>query len=88
MPYVKLLLIGFGNQAHCDSICEVACFESLEDLVGLSEKDIREMADGYEMFTQGQGHIPFGLQCIKLLVGVMHWVQDQDRCYRNDSAGA
>ena len=32
--------IRFGNQAHRDSICEEAGFESLEDFVGLSEKDI------------------------------------------------
>ena len=32
--------IGFANQAHCDSICEEAGFESLEDFIGLSEKDI------------------------------------------------
>ena len=43
------------------------------------------MADGYENCTQAQGRIPFGLRRIKLLIGVMHWVQDQDRCYRNAS---
>ena len=32
--------IGFGNQVYHDSICEEAGFESLEDFVGLSEKDI------------------------------------------------
>ena len=79
--------IRFGNQAHRDSICEEAGFESLEDFVRVSEKDIREMADGYEKHTQAQGCIPFGLQHIKLLIGVMHWVQDQDRCYRNASTG-
>ena len=79
--------IRFGNQAHCDSICDEAGFESLEAFIGLSEKDIREMADRYEKRTQAQGHIPFGLQRIKLLIGVMHWVQDQDRCYRNASTG-
>ena len=79
--------IGFSNQAHRDSICEEAGFESLEDFVGLSKKDIREMADGYEKGTQAQGHIPFGLQRIKLLIGVMHWVQDQDHYYRNASTG-
>ena len=79
--------IGFGNQAHLDSICEEAGFESLKDFVGLSEKDIRVMADGYEKRTQAQGRIPFGLRRIKLLIGVMHWVQDQDRCYRNASTG-
>ena len=52
--------IGFGNQAHRDSICEEAGFESLEDFVGPSKKDIREMADGYEKHTQAQGRIPFG----------------------------
>ena len=45
------------------------------------------MADGYEKRTQAQGCIPFGLQHIKLLIGVMHWVQDQDRCYRSISTG-
>ena len=53
--------IGFGNQAHCDSICEEAGFELLEDFIRLSKKDIREMADGYEKHTQAQGRIPFGL---------------------------
>ena len=77
--------IGFGNQAHRDSICEKAGFESLEDFVGLSEKDIREMADEYKKRTQAQGRIPFGLRWINFLIGVMHWVQDQDRCYRNAS---
>ena len=32
--------IGFGNQVHHDSICEEAGFQSLEDFVRLSEKDI------------------------------------------------
>ena len=32
--------IGFGNQAHRDSICEEAGFESLEDFVRLSKKAI------------------------------------------------
>ena len=45
------------------------------------------MADGYEKRTQAQGRIPFGLRRIKLLIGVMHWVQDQDHCYRNASIG-
>ena len=83
----SLQWIGFGNPAHHDSICEEAGFESLEDFVGLSEKYIREMADGYEKRTQAQGNICFGLRRIKLLIGVMHWDQDQDRCYRNASTG-
>ena len=79
--------IRFGNQAHRDSIFEEAGFVSLKDFVRLSEKDMREMADGYEKRTQAQGRIPFGLRRIKLLIGVMHWVQDQDHCNRNASTG-
>ena len=52
--------IGFGNQAHRDSICEEAGFESLKDFVGLSEKDIREMADGYE---KRRHKVPYLLGC-------------------------
>ena len=45
------------------------------------------MADDYEKRTQAQGRIPFGLRRIKLIIGVIHWVQDQDRCHRNASTG-
>ena len=79
--------IRYGNQAHRNSICEEAGFELLEDFVRLSEKDIQEMADGNEKRTQAQGCISFGLRHIKLLIGVMHWVQDQDHCYRSASTG-
>ena len=76
-----LTWIGFNTQAHRDSICNEVGFEFLEDFIGLTEKDIREMADGYEKRTLAQGHTPFGLRRVKLLIGVLHWVQDQDRCY-------
>ena len=76
-----LTWIGFNTQAHHDSICNEAGFKSLEDFVGLTKKDIREMADGYEKHTHAQGCIPSGLGQVKLLIGVLHWVQDQDQCY-------
>ena len=57
----SLTWIGFNTQAHCNSICNEAVFESLENLVGLTKKDIREMADGYEKHTHAQGCNPFGL---------------------------
>ena len=57
-------------------------FKSLEDFISLTEKDIREMADGYEKHTHAKGCIPFGLCQVKLLIGVLHWVQDQDQCYQ------
>ena len=45
------------------------------------------MADEYEKRNQAQGRILFGLRRIKLLIGVIHCVQDQDRCYRNAFTG-
>ena len=77
-----LTWIGFNTQAHCDSICNEVGFKSLEDFISLTEKDIRELTDGYEKHTHAQGRIPFGLRRFKLLIGVLHWVQDQDRCYQ------
>ena len=68
-----LTWIGFNTQADHDSICNEVGFESLEDFIGLTEKDIREMADGYEKCTIDQVYIPFGLCPVKLLIGVLHW---------------
>ena len=42
-----LTWIGFNTQAHCDFIYNEVGFEFLEDFIRLTEKDIREMADGY-----------------------------------------
>ena len=73
-----LTWIGFNTQAHSDSICNEAGFESLEDFIRLTEKDIREMSDGYEKHTRAQGCVPFWLCVVKLLIGVLHWIQYQD----------
>ena len=40
------------------------------------------MAEEFSKRTVAQGRISFRLHRIKLLLGVMHLVQDQDRCYR------
>ena len=77
-----LVWIGFGDQGNRDTVCQEAGLLSFEDFVGLTEKDIRDMAEEFSKCTVAQGRIPFGLRHIKLLLGVMHWVQDQDRCYR------
>ena len=45
-------------------------------LSGSAKKDIREMAGRVrEAYPRRKGRIPFGLRRIKLLIGVMHWVQ-------------
>ena len=77
-----LVWIGFGNQDNRDTICQEAGLLSFKDFVGLTEKNIRDMAEDFSKHTVAQGRISFGLCRIKLLLGVMHWVQDQDRCYR------
>ena len=77
-----LVWIGFGNQGNRDTICQEAGLLSFEGFIGLTEKDIRDMAEEFSKRTVAQGRISFGLCCITLLLGVMHWVQDQDRSYR------
>ena len=77
-----LVWIGFGDQGNRDTICQAAGLLSFEDFVGLTEKDIRDMAEEFSKRTVAQGRISFGLRRIKLLLGVMHWVQGQDRRYR------
>ena len=77
-----LVWISFGDQGNRDTICQEAGLLSFEDFVGLTEKDIRDMAGEFSKRTAVHGRISFGLRRIKLLLGVMHWVQDKDRCYR------
>ena len=77
-----LVWTGFGDQGNRDSICREAGLLPFEDFVGLTDKDIRDMAEEFSKCTVAIGRISFRLCRIKLLMGVMHWVQDQDRCYR------
>ena len=39
------------------------------------------MSDEFGKQTVAQGQIAFRLRQTKLLVGIMHWVHDQDHCY-------
>ena len=41
----ELTWIGFGDQGQRDTICEEARLMSLENFVGLSETDIKDMSD-------------------------------------------
>ena len=60
-----LVWIGFGGQGNRDTICQEAGLLSFEDFVGLTEKDIRDMAEEFSMRTVPQGRISFGLRRIK-----------------------
>ena len=77
-----LVSISFSDQGNRDTICQEAGLLSFEDFVGSTEKDIWDMAEEFSKRTVAQGRISFELRRIKLLLGVMHWVQDQDKCYR------
>ena len=71
--------IGFANAAHCQAIRDEAGLDSLADFIDITETDIRDMADSFAKRSPAQRFI-FGMQRIKWLPGLMHWVQDQDRC--------
>ena len=76
-----LLWIGFMVQGHQDSIIEEAGFMSLSSFIDGSKMDIRDMSESY-MKRSGANCIIFSLCHTKLLVGIMHWAQDNDRCSR------
>ena len=73
--------IGFANVAHHQAIRDEAVLDSLADFIDVTETDIRGMAESFAKRSPAQGFI-FGMPQIKWLLGLMHWVQDQDRCSR------
>ena len=82
-PYVIvdqcLEWIGFGIPNQRASISTEACFNSLDDLNDIDEKDIRDMADSFQKRTIAN-RINFGMRRTKWLIAVMHWVQDFYHC--------
>ena len=77
-----LTWISFGDQGQRDTIYEEARLMSLENFIRLSETDIKDMSDEFSKRTVAQGWIAFELCQTKLLIGIMHWIHDQDCCYR------
>ena len=71
--------IGFGIPNQRASISTEAGFNSLDDLNDIEEKDIRDMADSFQKRTIAN-RINFGMRRTKLLIAMMHWVQDFYRC--------
>ena len=73
--------IRFANAANRQAIRDEAGLDSLADFIDITETDIRDMAESFVKHSPAQRFV-FGMHRIKWLLGLMHWVQDQDRCSR------
>ena len=73
------------NAAHHQAIRDEAGLDGLADFIDVTENDIRDMAESFAKRSPAHRFI-FGMQQIKWLLGLMHWVQDQDRCSRPPTA--
>ena len=72
--------IGFTDVQHHNSIIAEGGFNSLNDFFGVTETDIRDMADCFFKHSPAANRINFGMRCIKWLIAMMHWCQDHQRC--------
>ena len=77
--------IGFANVAHRQAIRDEAGLNSLADFIEVTETNIIDMAESFAKCSPAHRFI-FGMRRIKWLLGLMHWVQDQDRCSRPPTA--
>ena len=69
-----LAWIGFGTEGNCNSIFGEGGREAFNDFVGLTERNIRDMASSFSKRTTDQGHINFGIRCLKYTLGIMQWI--------------
>jgi hypothetical protein len=73
-----LTWIGFPTAAQMAAMMgELG--DELVEIGSLKEKDISELADSYAKRTKAAGRMAFGLQRIKRLKALIHWVQDFER---------
>jgi hypothetical protein len=75
MMDTALLWIGFDQEATRNRL-RAEGFDTFDDLTGMKEKDIRELADSYSRRTLADGRTIFGLRRTRFLIGLVHWVQD------------
>ena len=72
---------GFDNAGNRANIAADG-FESFNDILSLTDKDISELAKGFAELTAAQGRIIFGLLRANLLKATVHWAQDFRRISR------
>ena len=73
----SLAWIRFGMEGK--RICDEGGLEAFDDLVGLIESNIQEMAFGFSKGTTAQWNIIFGMWRMKYTLGIMHRAQDESR---------
>jgi hypothetical protein len=79
-----LTYCGFAGPNERLNIAEDG-FESFEDIMSLSEKDVGSLAKGFAERTAANGRIIFGLRRTNLLKATVHWAQDFRRISREPS---
>jgi hypothetical protein len=53
------------------------------DLQSLKERDIQDIAESFAKRTDNDGRYLFGIRRTRLLIGLIHWVQDFARINKN-----
>jgi hypothetical protein len=77
MVGVNFLLhaIGFVTNLQGSNLMEAGVV-NYDDFQFLNKKDIWDMAEEFTKRTLANGRMPFGVGCLKKLIGVMHWIQN------------
>ena len=84
---LALLHIGFANFVVRTRLREEG-LDSFNDLRSLTEKDIRDVAETFGRRTANDGRFIFGIRRTRLLIGLVHWVQDFARVGKNPNMNA
>ena len=84
---LALLHIGFANSGVRTRLREEG-LDSLNDLRLLTEKDIRNVAETFGRRTANDGQFIFGIRRTRLLIGLVHWVQDFAQVGKNPNMTA
>jgi hypothetical protein len=67
--------IGFDNAIVRNRLRNEG-LQDFSDMKSLKEKDIRDIAESFTKRTVGDGRFLFGIRRTRLLIGMVHWVQD------------
>jgi hypothetical protein len=72
---LDLLHISFANFGVRTRLYDEG-LASFDDLRSLTEKDISDVAETFGQRTASDGRFIFGICCTRLLIRLVHWVQD------------
>ena len=67
--------IGFDNAIVRNRLRNEG-LQDFSDMKSLKEKDVRDIAESFTKRTVGDGRFLFGIRRTRLLIGMVHWVQD------------